>query len=831
VCLKVPPGEMNENQMIDASTEKASVLTTSVVAGGSHETNATTSFENDAAVAEASYRIPKMISRLFFGSSEDSVPSSIQFYLAKPQILSSGTLLTTDISSTFPLLNLPAAMVNRPVVRDKLSGYFGFRATMVFRLQVNGSRFQQGRYILAYIPTGGEATGPATNGSRWVELHTNTLKARTQLPHVELDVNCDTEAILRVPFNSVLDFYVLSNRSSASVLGNWGCLRMFPYIAISAASGPTTCFYTLWSHFEDVELIGQTLPITAQSGGGFASTPSEKEAKKKNVGPIESTTLRLSKALGFLKPVPMLSSYVTPIKWAVDITSNVASVFGWSAPPNLEPACRMQRIMYAYATNTDKVDQSLPLGLTSSNAVNVSPGFSGTDVDELDIVRFCQIPSYYFGFAWTTSNSAGINLYSLNLEPSQFLSTRTYLTGQVVDHTPLSYIASKFGYWRGSIKINFKIIKTEFHSGRLAVCFTPNDAQGVNLGAPTLPLSEYLHRDVIDVRESNEFTLTFPFISPKGYLPAGESFGRMDVFVLDPLIAPSTVSTAVAVVLESSSCEDIEFSVLNNFAQSPVAAIVAQSGGAFDRSDCAIVSKNIGSTSSQPVQTVTAETCIGEKITSLRLLLKRFYTLKSRIHPIDPDGLRMLNVIPFGCQLANAPPITFPEPFYMNDLYGELTSIFLYSRGGVRFKFNPVFGATTPASVCASLVYHNGPWSTPDIIDAGVVPYGSNAVRASTLQARFSTTYHTIKEDSQVEVSVPQYSKFHSRNNASHLVGIPSYAVNGTTLSTPTSLCIYPNDIEPSTITLVSNVCRAGADDVNFGGFVSIPPMFMDTAS
>lgn len=701
---------------------------------------------------------------------------------------------------------------------------------MVFRMQVNGNRFQQGRYMLTYIPTGGERSGPGTNGNNWANLHFNTLKCRSQLPHVEIDVNCDTEAILKIPFNSALDFYNVNNLYNTALYGNWGFLQLTPYVNINAVANSTANF-TIFAHFEDVELVGQTLPIVAQSGGSFrgGKSNSEKEAAKKNVGPVESTALSISTIASNAMSVPLLSAYAGPIKWASDIVASTASTFGWAAPQNLEPVTRVQRTMIPYFTNVDKVDQSLPLSLTSANAIDVLPGFSGTNIDELDIVKFAGIQSYFNTIPWLTNQASGVLLTSCFLYPGAFKSTRTYLTQTVVDHTPLSYLGDKFSYWRGSISLTIKFVKTEFHSGRLAVCFLPYDQKGVPNANMSYANSEFLHRDIIDIREQNEVTFTFPYTSPLPYLQTAASYGVVYVYVVDPLVAPNTVPDTINLILESAGCKDIEFSILSNTAMVPAVGITAQSASPFDRSDCTLVSKEIGSTTMSGPQLDTSKACIGEKITSLRQLMKRFYTYKQRGTPAAIVDARYAVIAPFAFAGSRSAPSTDSAPPFFNDFYGELCSMFMYSRGGVRFKFLPYSNVTVDdLAVTLNTGVSGSTYTYPALVNSSANPafYGGT-VQPSWLLSASSTVIVNKITDHAIEFQVPQYSFTHSRNNASHMAceAIP-YTISPLTLTSNVMISAYVLERDgSSTATVGGTYMRAGADDCNLGGFVSIPPM------
>lgn len=272
--------------------------------------DATTVFVNDADVAHVATNEPRSVPRLLATSSSTNYAQDIATFLRKPVVLASGNLSITDVTAS-PLLNanLPYDAFNASILfTDKVRGFLGIRCTMHLRWQINGNRFQQGRYMMVYVPTGGSPrANPSTALS--VTAHTNTLVARTQLFRVELDVNCDTEGTMVIPFLSSMNYVPISSLHGGSGYGNLGAVFIYPYAPLVSPTGPTTASWVCWVHFEDVELIG---PCAPQSGkGGFKNSkksrnPTEVEQDSVGVGPVSSMLVKVSKAAGLFSPVPLL---------------------------------------------------------------------------------------------------------------------------------------------------------------------------------------------------------------------------------------------------------------------------------------------------------------------------------------------------------------------------------------------------------------------------------------------------------------------------------------------------------------------------------------------
>lgn len=809
------------------------------VGGQDPNSNNTTSFQNDAVGVTAEMVDPTGITPAYYNASESYVSQTIPEFLGKPMLVQKGTMAPTDTTTTFTGFVVPnASFTGNNLYLEKSKGYLGFRATTVITLQVNASRFQQGLYMLTYVPIGGSRYSVNLEGNYWVDSHSSSLTARTQLPHVNLDVNCDTSVTLRIPFSSTLDYFPFSSLPDTNDYGAWGYARIYPYVPLSTDVTSPDCNYAIWMHFEDVELIGPSVPQTVEYQAGEITrrvkkknvNPSEKEAQSGSVGPISSVAFSVAKAARYLTPIPMLADFAGPVSWAADIVGNVASVFGWSAPINLAPVGRMIRANAPYATNVTKVDNSFPLSLEPSNMVEILPGFGATNRDELDIVNFASIPFYNYTFTWSTATATGTELLSWNVSPADNIKTQVYGTQTAYLFGPCQYLAMKFQYWRGSMRYNFKFVKTEFHSGRISISYTPYESRSVKSIINSEEATNWTLREVVDVREANEFELIVPYISSTPYKVTKNDdgyMGQISIRVVDELIAPDSVSNSITCVVEMSAGPDIEYAGVSNVPFTPVSIVTYQS--AMDTSPCALNSVVIGNASTPKFQLETSKAAIGERVTNLRALLKRFYPIIEEV-AVQPVG-SITSIFPWSFAVAGyAAGVPDEQPIaYSNDLLGELTSFFMYGRGGVRLKYlmpgdtavnvqGFLQTVDSTSNLFPSLVYRNSA-----LID------GSSKVN-SYISSRNNYVYSNDGEN-LLEVQVPQYHFTHSRNNACLAVGdfSPVYLRMTTGTTTPRLAVSVCSRDDTSTADMNGAFMRAAADDFNLSFFVSIPPLFRST--
>lgn len=803
----------------------------------SREQQATTAFVSDASVVRAEKTMVSKVSSLFYKSSTDQYDQTIKTFFEKPVNIVNGKFSSGDAVSTFyttpySLLYSPHDFIKPYTLRSsKLSGFLGFRATCVVRLVINATRFQQGRYMLAYIPSGGSSPA-STKGQAWNIAHWNQLVQRTQLPRVEFDLNCDTEVELRIPYVSSANFVPTSAIiTDTNYLYATGTFVIFPYKDLVVGSGSSNAFFAMWQHFEDVELIG---PATPQSGRMFSTkkkskkSVSSQEQESNGLGPISSPLTAISRGLSSFSQVPGLSTYASPAAWVTERLAGCAKIFGFARPHDISPANRMVRTIVPYVGTVDNSDTSLPLSLSASNAVTQVEGFSGTNMDELDFKNFVTQYAWFREFTMETSvsSAAGDSLATWNLNPNHFWITTTGTGGKVFNHyQPLAFVAQYFSLWRGSLRFRIKIIKTEFHSGRIAICFNPIEP-GVTTTALSFSNSDFLHREIVDLRYSSEIEFAIPFISSspwRSVLGTDNNIGTIGIFTVDPLQSPSSVSSKIWFECEVSGGPDFEFAVpRNNVSLVPSFGVTPQSGEMFTSKNdsCSIERVSIGA-STENVNLNNSAFCVGESITSFRSMLKTFSLM---LNQGSSDGSK--NVISF---------LPFAWDYYYNtgspvscnwnpDIYGTLCSIFAMSRGGVRWKFVEPLGAANTATNTLSGFTTVMLDQTTGAINQMIYENTNLNYLGSQIFTGSSTGTRALFQSAvgaHPEINVPQYHRYHSRSNLDHMCNTTfTYQTGVGNLSTRHFVEYYSTNGNPLAIPL-----RSGSDDVNFGCFISIPPM------
>lgn len=763
---------------------------------------------NDAATAvSSSYVNPFTLAKDFTSGGSDGVEElrSLKQFLATPYPYLSGTFANTDTASTFSNIDVCTPLFYTVHFMEKLKGFHSIRFDTVLNLEFNGNPFQTGRYILAFVPTGGP-----TSAVSFIQTHRFTKTQITQLPHVQFDINCDTRAKLVIPFISCHNSVKI--KANNVPYGSPGVFFLYPYAPLGSTAGSTTASFTLWVSYENVTLYHAAVPQMGKNRRGRDVISDE----VMQPGPIGKALSVITDTSTALAGVPLLSSIAGPVSWVSQALQRTANSFGWSKPLQLDPPSRVVREMIPYLGVSDAKSTAVPLALMANNHVDVAPGFAGTDQDEMSIDFIKMIPAYYGTNTWTTSNAVGDVIAQGYNHPGGYSWGSVDGVTSVIIHTPISFLAEIYDMYRGGMRLHFKLVKTGFHSGRLLLTYSGQEPEGSAAIYGSVSSAVYSHKTIIDIRDGNEFTIQLPFASTTNFKSCDAALsdiaGTWSLIVLDPLVAPATVSTSITVLLEVSGSPELTFAHPRLPSLAPYIPVTLQSGL---RAECELLSANVGASSNDVLSPHIYESLsTGEQCTSLRQLIKRGGFILFSTSSTSSDF-----VFPFATQYmlgtAGAPTGT-----PLLDPYNLISSLYCLSRGSMRI--HAMFSTTSTTggiNLISKAIMTNAETAAAVITAPGI----------TASQAIYDTKGTSIAlQNLQMgawSVQIPQYTQGHSRCTASNYYYTGS-AIQALDPGTDRSYLIVRN----FTASASGNYYyRAGGDDLNLGGFVSIPPFWATT--
>ncbi len=696
----------------------------------------------------------------------------IQNFMKRPIRVASLTWSDTTAVGNRWTYNPWQLYFSQPAVANKLANYAYLRCNLKVKVVLNASPFLYGCLLMYYRPLQGykQTLIRYDPYQRWF------LQA-TQLPHRTMYPQDSEGCEMELPF---LYHKQLIETSIASEFGNLGELNFTNLTALKSANAATSQSITaaiyVWA--EDVVLSGPTVGLVMQGGLDEYGT-----------GPISAPASAVADIAGRLRGVPILGKFATATEIGASAISRIAKLFGFTNVPVIENVSPMRPMNAPPLASTEIGFPIEKLTLDSKNELAIGPGHLGLpNQDELAIPHIVQRESYLSSSTWSTSHAQGYLLFSAQVNPMTLLYN-DFTTYKDYYLPPMAWVAKLFKYWRGDIIFRFRVIASQYHKGRLLISYDPLGTSGSNLTSVSSAEGQVFTK-IVDIGEQGDVEVAIPFqqafpwlkipnwTSVATFAPQAGGFtydpttynGIITVRVLTKLTAPvATADTTLLTYIRGS--ENLEFAdpieISDDFSLFSI-----QSQDVYDEGSPS-GEIPMGSALSVP-HPMRYRMNHGEKVTSLRVLLRRFnlseifmdttdlstkpivlqYQRFSRFPPMygyDPNGIHSAKGIA-------APASNFNFNFVHNTVYNWLAPAFLAQKGSTFWHVN--FESPTPINY-ASVSRSPG--------------YSGSSVRGTTGTAAGSISANARFFTGQLPSASSGGAIVNTLTNAGLSVGCPNY--------------------------------------------------------
>jgi hypothetical protein len=772
---------------------------------------ATTVITNEAVSSKLVLQKPK---------TADNIPVEFQGitdFMLKPYLSDSGSWIPGNAQGTDVVSRAigPTLFSSIPW-SNKLQGFNLFRGTAVIRLMINANPFQQGLLMLRYIPCYSSFTAAPTTG--FVRSYNLDIASKTQHPGVYIDAR-DSMVELRIPYCAPTKWYAYSG---TPVQYDWGTVFVTVVDPLSTGASATSnsVDYTMYIHFEDFEMAG---PVYLESSQGSSKRFA---AKKLDASSIEQPTSlssllkKGSQVAASLTDIPLISQYAGVAAWTLRHAATVASAFGYSKPLINDKPLIVSTQFARNINNADGVSTSFNLGLLPDTQVSITDKHSCRGVDEMSFAFLKRQEAYLTKIAWTSPTSgstAGTTILSLKVTPEILwkgvTTTHGTKTISAAIGPPIYYLSRFFSFWRGGIRFRLYIPKTMFHIGRLQVTWTP---YAVAVTTPTLAESQLSLREIIDIRDGNEFILELPYLLPSNYLPLGEGLysGQLDIKILNDLKAPDTAASTVNILVFASGSDDFEF----QGTAGPLTS-VATAAVSLEMEDITV--GNVGNSSKQVFDLTIADESVGENFTSVKQLLNKV----SQLCVSTLAASASYQVYPWSMSVPYGDTTGMISPLVAGHMFTEISLMYCFFKGGMDVTFMERNGGTVTNTIMA----YNLP----------IQSYGAAACVTTTSVNPWNTTTGGIAYDYRTPGASPAVA---SRSTGFTVVKVPyqsptqfSLVRMQTTNVKPYSRNFYDTPVSNAVIVQYSSSLAVGyigtnvADDFQLFYFLSCPPVYLSS--
>lgn len=623
---------------------------------------------------------------------------SLQEFLGRPIKLASYEW-TPSTLNFFEKFDPWSLFLENPRVSNRISNYQLLKMKLHVKFVINGNSFFYGRLMACYQPF-----------EELDELTVNTALSNfdnvqmSQFPRLFLDPTTSKGGEMVLPFFFYADYINVTT-------GDWDemgkitirTLNNLKHISgIAAANEMVSISVFAWASEVDLQAPTHTnaANITPQSG--------KDDEYKGNTGPISQPASAIAAASTALSAIPFLKPYATATAMVATLTARIASMFGYSSPVMVEEP---QLVLLRSNTNmavTNTPDAAAKLTVDVKQELSIDPRIVGLGgKDELDIAYIASRDSYLLTFDWVKGTDPDVLLQTMLVDPAIHR-----LNGDARILPACAGAVMPFQYWNGSMEYTFQIVASAFHRGRLGIVYDPS-------GTPNSFESNVAYTEIIDIATCREFTMkvgnhqstglmTHSIVGPTTSLSMyGTTVlvptvgnGTISVFVINELTSSNTdvtVNDDIEINVFVRACEDFEVFVPDS--EHYRLLIRPQSGvDELDETNQPYPTTDV--TIGEPASIVSHRNLVftGEKITSFRQLLKRYYHHSAfSFDAADTDDRLLLTQKAFpyyrgnvtGAIHTRAGPPTDSYNYAGMTMLNWLAPAFQAMRGSVRYKIVP----------------------------------------------------------------------------------------------------------------------------------------------
>jgi hypothetical protein len=755
-------------------------------------------------------------------------------------------------SPLFARIDPWSAFWENPRVLEKITHYALLRCTMNVKLLINGNAFYYGRGMMSYEPLAeddGISYNKLVRNNAYDEID---LIRSSQRMKVFFNPTESEGGSLKLPF-----FWY---RNALTIPGSeWNQMGQLVLQSINdlrhanGSTNPVSISIFAWA-----ENVSVSIPTAARPGDemGFA------DEHNRNI--ISKPASNVARVASSLSSLPWIGRFAKATEIGATGVAEVAKIFGYSSPPELNYSVVVPNAAPSMAV----VDTKRPchkLTIDSKQELTIDPVTTGISaMDELAINSIACRESYITKFRWNMSDEVGDHLFSMIVDPAQ-----TRIQGSEIHLTACALAVFPFKYWRGTMRVRFQIVSSNYHKGRLQIAYDPliaGSSREFNTHYTTIHDISTDKDFSIDIgwgkstafREhmSIDNTIGIGASLPPSTLVKGN--GYLSVNVLNELTVPGAVVSDIDINVFVSMLDDFEVAqpssrIAGYTVRNPANPVTDESGegssgalegppeGGTPVSDPPIVD-SMGDTYNTNAE--TTKVFFGEVIGSFRQMIKR--PCLSEVHLIEEYTAGMIHTISrrafpqYWGRLKDTVTLN-PGSFVTSFVGGQkwivsstnyitfLAPAYAGWRGSIRWTHDisgVVIMGRGDRYLGSTLTVSRNELNTGSTTRVALNPdYNNIPTRIMNAENRLLLNGAHLgvgTVNPLVSVEIPFYSneRFRSPMKVEKLIGAnyePSYDMSLTTAST----------VNATDRSYIKSYCSAG-EDFNFFYFNGLPPLFFE---
>lgn len=479
---------------------------------------------------------------------------------------------------------IPADMLPVTLTKIPFQAFQYWRGDTILRLQVAGSPMVQGILAMTFVPL---TTQQEISSITW------DRSSLTINPTVYLYANTNTHAELRIPYNHI-QAYLDTNFNAipylSQTLGTVVIWVVEPFAGITLTEVTVSLFSALENSEFKVPRLSSSIGraeanvLTNLLGGLGHIGSSLIEPMMGELGSVVKGVVSSVIPSPIVDVISDVASKALPSNFigdAIDfVGGTLSSTMGLLGLDNPTIPVETHRVIVKsngamnYAVGPEYIEK---MAVIPSAMAIVTPESFATVTDEMDVSYLYRRYSYFGHFDIHATDPTGRVVASFPISPFPTLinnnTTGKSLVpiGSLVQNRVwfplLSYLGLPYRYWTGGLKYKFIVSASSLHTCRVFVSFNYG-----RYGSSPLTLLDMTSQYGIALeisQGSNEFEFSVPYVALQPYsevcngeLTEENSLGTIWVTVVNPLVAPPTVSQSISIAMFVAGSDDFSYEFL-----------------------------------------------------------------------------------------------------------------------------------------------------------------------------------------------------------------------------------------------------------------------------
>lgn len=477
-------------------------------------------------------------------------------------------------------LSVPYALLSIPRVAAKVDHFKYLRADIRISIRINASAHHQGRLLISY--------SPRFNNRTAIPYAEASFTHHSSLQHIQVDLGRGNNATMLIPYTLPCEFMDLDKfdtalstkyemgvifiwvmnqlRSDSSTAVNYKVYANFENITLSGSCGPTQRVFANPTlpmpdvPFQDTCVVDYIYDHETDNGIVTQMEPSTEDKEKSETGLVSGI---METAASFLKPfsvLPIVGDFATAFADGATAIGGIAKSIGFSNPPDLRAPEMVITGMY-----NSNLSSGLATGLSlthnAGDLVQSAAHLLSSIPNEMELSKIISTPTFHSKFTIKPTDVEGHNLWYYRLSP---INVGYNTSTKCIYHSPLSFVATTFTHWRGSMRFHLSFVTNAFSAARVRVMWIP---PGFDVPQTNSDSAEYMS-SVVDIVGPTEYSFTVPYCASTPWLDikvtkenhALGTYGAMAIHLENALVSNLANPLPIECNIWVSGGADMQFS-------------------------------------------------------------------------------------------------------------------------------------------------------------------------------------------------------------------------------------------------------------------------------